>query len=193
MRGEYALAQERLKLAIEQAKEMGMLGDNIFGTDFEFDIELRYGAGAFVCGEETALIHSMEGERGEPTVKPPFPAESGYLKKPSNVNNVETYANIPVIFLKGHEWFASIGTEKSKGTKVFALTGRVNYGGLVEVPMGMTIRQIVEVIGQGVIPGHTIKFPWEPLYAKLFTKLVVALRMVRNLRPFKLVAHRVVA
>jgi NADP-reducing hydrogenase subunit HndC len=124
IRAEYPLAIERLKIAIQQAREYGLLGKNIFGADFSFDIEMRYGAGAFVCGEETALIHSMEGERGEPTLKPPFPSVEGYLKKPTNVNNVETYANIPVIFNKGAEWFAGIGTEKSKGTKVFALAGK---------------------------------------------------------------------
>ena len=125
-----------MKIAIAQAVEYGLLGKDILGTGFNFEIELRYGAGAFVCGEETALIHSMEGERGEPTVKPPFPAESGYLSKPTNVNNVETFASVPVILLKGAEWFASIGTEKSKGTKVFALAGKINNVGLIEVPMG---------------------------------------------------------
>ncbi len=121
IRAEYPLAIERLKIAINQAREYGLLGNNIFGTGFNFDIKLSYGAGAFVCGEETALIHSMEGLRGEPTVKPPFPAEAGYLGKPTNVNNVETFAAIPAIILKGAKWFSSIGTEKSKGTKVFAL------------------------------------------------------------------------
>lgn len=124
IRAEYPLAVERLKIAIRQAKEYGLLGENIFGTDFSFDIEIRYGAGAFVCGEETALIHSMEGLRGEATVKPPFPSEHGYKGCPTNVNNVETYANIPVILLRGAKWFSSIGTEKSKGTKVFALAGK---------------------------------------------------------------------
>ena len=117
-----------------------MLGVNIFGTGFSFEINLRYGAGAFVCGEETSLIHSMEGKRGEPSNKPPFPAQKGYLGKPTNVNNVETFANIPVILLKGAEWFSSIGTEKSKGTKVFALAGKINNVGLIEVPMGITLR-----------------------------------------------------
>ena len=115
-------------MAIKQANEWGLLGNNIFGTDFNFDITLRYGAGAFVCGEETALIHSMEGKRSEPTLKPPFPAESGYKGKPTNVNNVETFANIPAIFENGPKWFASIGTERSKGTKVFALAGKINNG-----------------------------------------------------------------
>jgi len=150
IRAEYPLAIERLKKAINQAREYGFLGKNILGTDFTFDISLRYGAGAFVCGEETALIHSMEGLRGEPTLKPPFPSVQGYLKKPTNVNNVETYANIPVIFNKGPEWFASIGTEKSKGTKVFALTGKVNNVGLIEVPLGITLREVIFEIGGGI-------------------------------------------
>jgi NADH:ubiquinone oxidoreductase subunit F (NADH-binding)/(2Fe-2S) ferredoxin len=150
IRAEYPLAIERLKIAINQAREYGLLGNNIFGTNFNFDIELKYGAGAFVCGEETALIHSMEGLRGEPTFKPPFPAESGYRGKPTNVNNVETYANIPAIILKGADWFASIGTEKSKGTKVFALAGKVNNVGLIEVPMGITLREIIFDIGGGI-------------------------------------------
>jgi NADH:ubiquinone oxidoreductase subunit F (NADH-binding)/(2Fe-2S) ferredoxin/Pyruvate/2-oxoacid:ferredoxin oxidoreductase delta subunit len=150
IRAEYPLAIERLKIAISQAREYGLLGYNILGTGFNFDIELRYGAGAFVCGEETALIHSMEGERGEPTFKPPFPSESGYMGKPTNVNNVETYANIPPIILKGPEWFSSIGTEKSKGTKVFALAGKVNNVGLVEVPMGTTLREVIFDIGGGI-------------------------------------------
>ncbi|HPS24391.1 MAG TPA: NADH-ubiquinone oxidoreductase-F iron-sulfur binding region domain-containing protein, partial [Bacteroidales bacterium] len=127
------------------------------GSKFSFDMELRYGAGAFVCGEETALIHSMEGSRGEPTFKPPFPAQSGYLGKPTNVNNVETYANIPVIFLKGPEWFSSIGTEKSKGTKVFALAGKINNVGLIEVPMGITLREIIYEIGGGIKGGKKFK------------------------------------
>jgi len=143
IRAEYPLAIKRLQVAIQQAREYGLLGKNILGSNFEFDIELRYGAGAFVCGEETALIHSMEGQRGEPTVKPPFPAESGYWGKPTNVNNVETFANIPVIILKGAQWFRSIGTEKSPGTKVFALAGKINNVGLIEVPMGITLREII--------------------------------------------------
>ena len=150
IRAEYPLAITRLKTAIDQAREYGLLGKGILGSTFDFDIELRYGAGAFVCGEETALIHSMEGERGEPTVKPPFPAESGYLGKPTNVNNVETFANVPVIFLKGHEWFSGIGTEKSKGTKVFAITGKINNVGLIEVPMGITLRDVIFDIGGGI-------------------------------------------
>ncbi len=157
IRAEYPLAIERLKIAIAQAREFGLLGKNILGTDFNFDIELRYGAGAFVCGEETALIHSMEGERGEPTMKPPFPSVEGYLKKPTNVNNVETYANIPVIFNNGPEWFASIGTEKSKGTKVFALAGKVNNVGLIEVPMGITLREVIFEIGGGIKEGKAFK------------------------------------
>ncbi len=157
IRAEYPLAIERLKIAINQAREYGLLGKNIFGSDFDFDIELRYGAGAFVCGEETALIHSMEGKRGEPTVKPPFPAESGYLEKPTNVNNVETFANIPPIILKGAEWFASIGSEKSKGTKVFALAGKINNVGLIEVPMGTTLREVIYDIGGGIKDGKEFK------------------------------------
>ncbi|MFI3297070.1 MAG: NADH-quinone oxidoreductase subunit NuoF [bacterium] len=157
IRAEYPLAVKRLQIAMDQAHEYGLLGEGILGTDFSFDIEIRYGAGAFVCGEETALIHSMEGKRGEPTVKPPYPAESGYLGKPTNVNNVETYANIPVIFLKGAEWFASIGTEKSKGTKVFALAGKINNVGLIEVPMGTTLREVIYEIGGGIKNGKKFK------------------------------------
>src|SRR3972149_4612038 len=143
IRAEYPLAIERLKKAIEQAREYGLLGQNIFGTTFCFDITLRYGAGAFVCGEETALIHSMEGGRGEPTIKPPFPSVKGYLGKPTNVNNVETFASVPVIITKGYEWYSNIGTEKSKGTKVFALAGKVNNVGLIEVPIGITLREVI--------------------------------------------------
>ena len=150
IRAEYPLAIKRLKIAIEQAREFDLLGKNIFGTDFDFDIELKYGAGAFVCGEETSLIHSMEGLRGEPTIKPPYPAEKGYLGKPTNVNNVETYANIPVILRKGADWFNTIGTEKSKGTKVFALAGKIKNVGLVEVPMGTTLREVIYDIGGGI-------------------------------------------
>jgi NADP-reducing hydrogenase subunit HndC len=157
IRAEYPLAIERLKIAIKQARDYGLLGNNIFGTDFNFDVELRYGAGAFVCGEETSLIHSMEGLRGEPTVKPPFPSESGYKGKPTNVNNVETYANVPVILLNGAEWFSSIGTEKSKGTKVFALAGKVNNVGLIEVPMGTTLREVIFDIGGGIKDGKKFK------------------------------------
>ncbi len=157
IRAEYPLAIQRLKIAIAQAREMGLLGDNILGTGFSFDVELRYGAGAFVCGEETALIHSMEGLRGEPTVKPPFPSESGYKGMPTNVNNVETYANIPVILLKGAPWFAAIGTAKSKGTKVFALAGKVNNVGLIEVPMGTTLREVIFDIGGGIKDGKKFK------------------------------------
>lgn len=150
IRAEYPLAIERLKKAINQAREYGLLGKNIFSTDFSFNITLRYGAGAFVCGEETALIHSMEGGRGEPTIKPPFPSVKGYLGKPTNVNNVETFASVPVIINKGHEWYSSIGTEKSKGTKVFALAGKVNNVGLIEVPMGITLREVIFEIGGGI-------------------------------------------
>jgi NADH:ubiquinone oxidoreductase subunit F (NADH-binding)/(2Fe-2S) ferredoxin len=157
IRAEYPLAVHRLKVAIAQAREYGLLGKNIFGSDFSFDIELRYGAGAFVCGEETALIHSMEGLRGEPTIKPPFPAESGFRGKPTNVNNVETLAAIPVIILKGASWFSKIGTEKSKGTKVFALAGKINNVGLIEVPMGTTLREIIFEIGGGIRNGKKFK------------------------------------
>ena len=157
IRAEYPLAIRRLQIAIKQATEYGLLGQNIMGTDFSFTVELKYGAGAFVCGEETALIHSMEGHRGEPTFKPPFPAQQGYLKKPTNVNNVETYANIPVILLKGWEWFSSIGTEKSKGTKVFALAGKINNVGLIEVPMGITLREVIYEIGGGIKDGKKFK------------------------------------
>ena len=157
IRAEYPLAITRLKIAINQARENGLLGNDIFGTGFNFDIKLRYGAGAFVCGEETALIHSMEGLRGEPTVKPPFPAESGYLNKPTNVNNVETFAAIPAIILKGAKWFSSIGTEKSKGTKVFALAGKINNVGLIEVPMGTTLREVIFEIGGGIRNGKKFK------------------------------------
>lgn len=157
IRAEYPLAIERLKKAIDQAREFGLLGTNIFGTDFSFDITLRYGAGAFVCGEETALIHSMEGGRGEPTMKPPFPSVKGYLGKPTNVNNVETFASVPVIINKGWEWYNSIGTEKSKGTKVFALAGKVNNVGLIEVPMGITLREVIFEIGGGIKNGKKFK------------------------------------
>lgn len=157
IRAEYPLAIQRLKIAIQQAEEYGLLGDNILGTGFRFNIQIRYGAGAFVCGEETALIHSMEGLRGEPTMKPPFPAESGYLGKPTNVNNVETLANVPVIITKGAAWFSSIGTERSKGTKVFALAGKINNVGLIEVPMGTTLREVIYEIGGGIKDGKKFK------------------------------------
>jgi NADP-reducing hydrogenase subunit HndC len=157
IRAEYPLAVARLKTAIAQAREYGLLGKDIMGTGFDFDIEIRYGAGAFVCGEETALIHSMEGLRGEPTVKPPFPAESGYRGKPTNVNNVETFACVSPIILKGAEWFAGIGSPKSKGTKVFALAGKINNVGLIEVPMGITLREIVFEIGGGIRKGKKYK------------------------------------
>ncbi len=157
IRAEYPLAVERLKIAMKQASEYGLLGNNIFGTEFSFEIDIRYGAGAFVCGEETALIHSMEGFRGEPTIKPPFPSVSGYLGKPTNVNNVETFANVPVIINKGAAWFASIGSEKSKGTKVFALAGKINNVGLIEVPMGTTLRDIIFEIGGGIKDGKKFK------------------------------------
>ena len=157
VRAEYPLAVKRLNTAIEQAREYGLLGKNIFGTDFSFDIELRMGAGAFVCGEETALIHSIEGGRGEPTPKPPFPSDAGLFWKPTLLNNVETYANIPHIILKGADWFASIGTEGSKGTKVFSIGGDVVNAGLVEVPMGTTIREVIFDIGGGIRDGKKFK------------------------------------
>ncbi|MBR2704318.1 MAG: NADH-quinone oxidoreductase subunit NuoF [Clostridia bacterium] len=150
VRAEYPIAVQRLKIAIEQEREYGILGENIFGTGFNFDIEIRLGAGAFVCGEETALLESVEGKRGQPRTKPPFPANEGLFKKPTLINNVETYANITRIILNGAEWYASIGTETSKGTKVFALGGNVNNVGLVEVPMGTTLREIIYDIGGGI-------------------------------------------
>lgn len=157
IRAEYPLAIHRLEVALGQARECGLLGEGILGTAFSFDIEIRYGAGAFVCGEETALIRSMEGKRGEPYVKPPFPSQRGYKDMPTNVNNVETYANVPPIVLRGAEWFASIGTEKSHGTKVFALAGKVNNVGLIEVPMGTTLRQVIFDIGGGIKGGKRFK------------------------------------
>ncbi|MBQ8348808.1 MAG: NADH-quinone oxidoreductase subunit NuoF [Ruminococcus sp.] len=157
VRAEYPIAVERLNIAIAQAREAGMLGQNIFGTDFSFDIDLRLGAGAFVCGEETALMTSIEGNRGEPRPRPPFPAEKGLFQKPTILNNVETYANIPQIILNGSEWFASMGTEKSKGTKVFALGGKIKNTGLVEVPMGTTLREVIEEIGGGIPNGKKFK------------------------------------
>ena len=157
VRAEYPIAVQRLQVAIDQAREYGLLGKNIFGTDFSFDIEIRLGAGAFVCGEETALLESIEGRRGQPRVKPPYPANSGLWGKPTLINNVETYANITRIILNGAKWYASIGTEKSKGTKVFALGGNVNNIGLVEVPMGTTLREIVFDIGGGIPNGREFK------------------------------------
>ena len=157
VRAEYPIAVERLNIAIDQAREYGLLGKDIFGTGFDFDIELRLGAGAFVCGEETALMTSIEGNRGEPRPRPPFPALKGLFQKPTILNNVETLANIPQIILNGAEWFASMGTEKSKGTKVFALGGKVNNTGLVEIPMGTTLREIVEEIGGGIPNGKKFK------------------------------------
>ncbi len=157
IRAEYPLAIERLNNAIAQAHEYGLLGDNILGTDFCFDIELRLGAGAFVCGEETALLASIEGKRGMPIPRPPFPAVKGLWGKPTVINNVETWANIPMIILKGSEWFSSIGTENSKGTKVFALTGKINNSGLIEVPMGTTLREIIYDIGGGISGGKKFK------------------------------------
>ena len=157
VRAEYPIAIQRLQIAIDQAREYGLLGKDIFGTGFDFDIDLRFGAGAFVCGEETALMTSIEGNRGEPRPRPPFPAVKGLFAKPTVLNNVETYANIPRIILNGAEWFASMGTEKSKGTKVFALGGKINNTGLVEVPMGTTLREVIEDIGGGIPNGKKFK------------------------------------
>ncbi|MBP3696917.1 MAG: 4Fe-4S binding protein, partial [Clostridia bacterium] len=157
VRAEYPIAVNRLQIAIDQAHEYGLLGDNIMGTGFKFDIQLRLGAGAFVCGEETALMTSIEGKRGEPRPRPPFPAVKGLFGKPTILNNVETYANIPQIILKGADWFSSMGTEKSKGTKVFALGGKITNTGLVEVPMGTTLREVVEEIGGGIPNGKKFK------------------------------------
>ena len=157
VRAEYPTAIKRLDIAITQAREYGILGKNIMGTGFDFDIELRFGAGAFVCGEETALMTSIEGKRGEPRPRPPFPAEKGLFNKPSILNNVETLANIPQIILNGSAWFSSIGTEKSKGTKVFALGGKINNTGLVEVPMGTTLRTVIEEVGGGIPNGKKFK------------------------------------
>ena len=157
VRAEYPIAVNRLQIAIDQAREYGLLGKDIFGTGFDFDMEIRLGAGAFVCGEDTALMTSIEGNRGEPRPRPPFPAVKGLFGKPTVLNNVETYANVPQIILKGADWFKSIGTEKSKGTKVFALGGNIEHTGLVEVPMGTTLRQIVEEIGGGIPNGKKFK------------------------------------
>jgi NADH-quinone oxidoreductase subunit F/NADP-reducing hydrogenase subunit HndC len=157
IRAEYPLAVDRLKIALDQAKEYGLLGKKILGSDFDFDIEIRLGAGAFVCGEETGLIKSVEGNRGMPVPKPPFPANKGLWQKPTVINNVETLANVPVILSRGGGWLNKIGTEKSKGTKVFALTGRVKNSGLVEVPMGRTLREIVFEIGGGIKNGKKFK------------------------------------
>ncbi|MFI3226892.1 MAG: NADH-quinone oxidoreductase subunit NuoF [Clostridia bacterium] len=157
VRAEYPIAVKRLEIALAAAKEYGLIGKNIFGTDFSFDLQIRLGAGAFVCGEETALMTSIEGKRGEPRPRPPFPAVKGLFGKPTVLNNVETYANIPRIILNGAKWFSSIGTEKSKGTKVFALGGKIKHTGLVEVPMGTTLRQIIEDIGGGIPNGKKFK------------------------------------
>ena len=157
VRAEYPIAVNRLRIAINQAREYGLLGKDIFGTGFDFDIDIRLGAGAFVCGEETALMTSIEGHRGEPRPRPPFPAEKGLFGKPTILNNVETYANIPRIILNGADWFASMGTEKSKGTKVFALGGKINNTGLVEIPMGTTLREVIEEIGGGIPNGKKFK------------------------------------
>lgn len=157
VRAEYPIAVKRLKIAIAQARELGLLGKDILGTGFDFDVEIRLGAGAFVCGEETALLNSIEGKRGDPRPRPPFPAVKGLFGKPSIINNVESLANIPQIILNGADWFASMGTEKSKGTKVFALGGKIKHTGLVEVPMGTTLREIIEEIGGGIPNGKKFK------------------------------------
>jgi len=156
-RAEYPLAIKRLKIAIAQAEEMGLLGDHIMGTNFSFHLHLKEGAGAFVCGEETALMASIEGRRGMPRPRPPFPAQQGLWGKPTNINNVETWANVPRIILNGADWFASMGTEKSKGTKIFALTGKITNTGLIEVPMGITIREIIYELGGGILNGKDFK------------------------------------
>ena len=157
VRAEYPIAVERLRIAIGQAREYGLLGKNIFNTGFDFDIDIRLGAGAFVCGEETALMTSIEGKRGEPRPRPPFPAVKGLFGQPTILNNVETWANIPRIILQGADWFASMGTEKSKGTKVFALGGKIKNTGLVEIPMGTTLREVIEDIGGGIPDGKKFK------------------------------------
>ncbi|MBR2953639.1 MAG: NAD(P)H-dependent oxidoreductase subunit E, partial [Clostridia bacterium] len=157
VRAEYPIAVNRLQIAIDQAKEYGLLGKNIFDSGFDFDLHIRLGAGAFVCGEETALMTSIEGNRGEPRPRPPYPAVKGLFGKPTTENNVETFANIPQIILKGADWFASMGTEKSKGTKVFALGGKINNTGLVEVPMGTTLREVIDEIGGGIPNGKKFK------------------------------------
>ena len=157
VRAEYPIAIRTLRIAIEQAREYGLLGENIFGTDFSFDLEVRMGAGAFVCGEETALMESVQGNRGQPRTRPPFPATSGLWGKPTNINNVETYANVPQIILNGGAWFASMGTEKSKGTKTFAIAGKVKRTGLIEVPLGITVREIVYDVGGGVLDDKAFK------------------------------------
>ena len=157
IRAEYPLAIARLKIAIDQAREYGILGDNIFNTGIDFDIKVKMGAGAFVCGEETALIHSIEGKRGMPRPRPPFPTTSGLFEKPTVINNVETLSNVSTIIEKGSEWFTSIGTDKSKGTKVFALSGKISLTGLVEVPMGTSIREVLFNIAGGCPNGKKFK------------------------------------
>ncbi len=157
VRAEYPIAIRTLRVALQQAREYGLLGENIFGTGFDFDLEVRMGAGAFVCGEETALMQSIEGKRGMPRTRPPFPAASGLWGYPTNINNVETYANVPKILLKGPEWFASMGTEKSKGTKTFAVAGKVKRTGLIEVPLGITLREVVYDVGGGVLNDRAFK------------------------------------
>ena len=157
LRNEYPLALQNILLALEKAREYGLLGENIFGSGFSFDISVHRGAGAFVCGEETSLINSLEGSLPQPRVKPPYPAQAGYMGKPTNINNVETFANVPHIIRNGAQWFSSVGTENSKGTKVFSLVGKINNSGLVEVPMGISLREIIFDIGEGVPDGRAIK------------------------------------
>jgi NADH-quinone oxidoreductase subunit F len=157
VREEYPIAVEHLNLAIEQMKELGLLGENILGTGFDFDVYLKMGAGAFVCGEETALMASIEGKRGMPRARPPFPAQAGLNGKPTNINNVETWANVPLIIKNGVEWYSQVGTEQTKGTKIFSLAGKVNNTGLVEVPMGVTIKEVVFDIGGGIPKGRKFK------------------------------------
>jgi len=172
-RAEYPLAVRTLNLAIRQARDLGLLGENIMGTNYSFDIEVRQGAGAFVCGEETALIASIEGKRGEPRPRPPFPAVQGVWGKPTNNNNVETYANIPQIILKGADWFASMGTEKSKGTKTFAIGGDVNHTGLIEVPLGITLREVIYDVAGGIKDNKPFKAVsnWRP-NGRLFARKI---------------------
>ena len=157
MREEYPIAVDHLTMAIEQMKELGLLGENILGKGFHFELSLKMGAGAFVCGEETALMASIEGKRGMPRARPPFPAEAGLDGKPTNINNVETWANLPLIIKNGVEWYGQVGTEKSKGTKIFSLAGKVNNTGLVEVPIGATIKEVVFDIGGGIPKGRKFK------------------------------------
>ncbi|MFQ5925766.1 MAG: NADH-quinone oxidoreductase subunit F, partial [Dehalococcoidia bacterium] len=157
VKAEYPMAVERLKIAISQAEELGFLGESILGSDFSFEIRVKEGAGTYICGEETAILESIEGKRGMPRPRPPFPAQSGLWGKPTNINNVETYANLPLIILRGADWYASLGTEKSKGTKLLSLAGKINNAGLIEVPIGIPIREIIFDIGGGIAEGGRFK------------------------------------